>query len=1700
MAGPETIEQKIARLPKGFQGFAHQARPLPEYVLPQETLDQFRFTRESTPLGEQLITQLPQEVPLTPAQPTPAQGWLQAWNNTPRQGQLRYLEAAGLSPTTDKTTGDEAWFINKMIESERFSQTVISPPFEGGFLTGSAFGGTAGSTPAGGPGFQPSAAIAAPTQIGAGIGKALLGLDKPTLEELRTPLMTAALAIPPGTPVTAAAGPVARIVARNLQSGFGATFRTVNSRAYLPLFRQVRADLRAAGGDIAALVPQRLYDPDPVMQAVVVPETIIPRTNIYNLAPIDPGLTRGEMLSNFMRNTLGRPFGLISDEGIATAAMRYRTNKLEGVVASDAAVFSSKHGAAIRNTFKFNKKGQIEMLAGVDDTLGVKQVPAGGALVPKVPSPTVAARGADAAPAKAFRIEDTTDYAGYEGARRSREYLGQAPVDDLGIEGRVFKVSTQEGEPLVSIRVKRTSESRVFEVDIDPDIAAGVEMDEVVGRFTRKNIIELAGRLMDELGADTLKGWRIGTGREQVITRDQVDSLLRRTEAATNIFGPGAPTIQDVAARLPRYWQHLSQDEKNVLLRLRAEIKPYLDDQLDMGIDIGVRPDIIPDGFYLPRGNAMEEGAEVAVSRVRGRFTGGRPGHEKTAEFKSMAQGIAEGWEYAPITDVLHGHISDIGTRLVNRHVSNYFLAIKDVTGMKIGLTPSARLSVAERSIIAQVNALKNKVRGRSKTLTAQLARYSILGRATGRAEHVAAAAGERFASATERAAIAAAYTAEDLTSARRIFDQAVRDARDVAVEITRNHNRIVKMGGRVTPAETAANKAADKALLSLWKAEALEGQLAKRVIEGKTQNKTIMKAINRQGQVVDRALAYMEKARKPYEDLAAKLDDLVERDMGLRGMRDDIRLLQSEGRQTERAIVRKRFTFAAANREMDVLRREYVRQTRAVERAGKRKTNAAQRVKATGEAIESFQDELDNFNVEYNKAVRKSKETPRGFATIDMLGLNNHVFPVEIADAASKVLTPQPGPLGPVYMRVKNMMQALNATADFSASAIQGLLGLHDNPRAFGQAMWVQLQAWGIGGDKVLGQYIQMFDENAARRGLLSAREWARRELRIGGQDIGEFRLGGGTVSKLPVIRQANRAFGFFGDTLRLEWAESMLVDELAIGRTLQEIEASGDMLRIINSANSMTGWARGRAFGSFGDALLFANRFLQSRLDTVARAGMGVLREPLPGVRIGSGGATLDQRLAQRSLLKTVGSAVILTEIFNRMQGRETDWNIFTTDSDGKRIPNPNFMAIRAFGRDWKILGTWDSLAKAIILTGMGRPQDALRNMAAPPVSLGWDLVSGSTLIGERTRDTQLQAAQTIVKSLLPFATDELPEIAKKASEGQVVAASATLIGEMGGAKSAPLGYVDVSRDVAAELFPDTQFEDLNRAQLRQVNEDDRVQDQIKKIEERAEPLTDRQRLNQAFDALDATRSKQEKAFRAKIDDGSTGTALRKKISEFKTARFHAGTAIMDQTEIVKIMKTDKKQVLSDTLAERFWTMELLEDSPGHLDFAGRDDKRDEVLEEAKKNGVPKNYITGTGEGTYRGKRFDDPVVRAVIEDYEDDMASVRPYYDILVEQAERYGQEDKWKEYLGSPQKSAFLSRPENVVLKMIINQVVPMLREDMRRENAEIERALWKWGLVERMLNPTVAAEVYFLRQKQGGTITDTRAISGLGIPE
>ena len=1199
----------------------------------------------------------------------------------------------------------------------------------------------------------------------------------------------------------------------------------------------------------------------------------------------------------------------------------------------------------------------------------------------------------------------------------------------------------------------------------------------------------------------------------------------------------GIPTIQDLAANLPKYAKHLSENQTKALNNLRADLKPYYDDLIDMGLDPGKRADIKPGGFYIPRGNAVEEGVEMPFAKVKGKFfRPSKKGYEKLEEFSSMAEGIKEGWEYSPIRNVLLGYSEDVGARLIDKHVANYFLALTDATGMKIGLSPLGRLTIAERNLLKHFRDLDTKLSRRSKTVIAQTARLTAVTAEAARAERAVAAGLARRATATMEAELAASrYSVKDLNEARTYFDQSISQTRDVAVDILRSHQALVRRRVPLSAAEEKSAKSAKRHLESIKKTEDLENKLAQRLGEGKTRNKTIRNRIAQQRATTEKFEKWAQDQHKNYESLASKYDDMLERDMGLRGMRADVRAELIEARQTERALVRAGMRFASINRKMNVLAQEHTRQQKIFRDAAGRMTNIRQNLENTSSAIEALKAERNELAEAYYKAVAKKKGPVEGMGSIDLMGLNNHMFPVEMADAVNNVLKSEKGALEKYYLPVKNMTQAAQSTYDMSATSIQGLLGAGDNPKGFGTALWVSIRAWEVGGDKMLGKFLIQHDTEAAARGLLTSQEWATHLLRIGGQDIGEFSLGPGfapIVEKVPMVKQANRAFGFFGDALRLEWANSMLADELAYtGRSVADLVSSGDVARIAEAANNMTGYSSKRAFGSAGDMLLFAPRFLQARINTVVKAGMGVAREPLPGIRLLGGGATLDQRVAQRSVLKTVGTAVILTEGLNRMQGRETDWNLFITDSEGKKQLNSNFMAVRGFGRDWKLLGTWDSIARALMLVGMSaRYNDptyitsAYRNMSAPPISLAFDLLTGSSGIGERTRDTPLQIAHTISKRTLPFVTDEIPDIAAKVREGQLVPAGATLLGEIIGAKSAPMGYRDVVLEVAEELRsadpdfgtfeidPDTRRPILDRSQSRKVNDDSRVVEKLAKIEERREPLTNRQTTAVLFDNMQSTRSAQEQNFKTLIqgtgDRKPLGGALKDAISTFKHDRFVTSQGVMRDPQMIEAMGVKETKLLRDAFAEQYWTA-VGTDSEGRplidpvtliFDFDARDEARDDVLAEARESGMTvkdEQFITGEGippEESWRGIRFDDPEVRMIIEEYESDMAVIRPYYEIMAQELEKYGLEDDWREYLQQSEKSLFLNRPENSTLKALIRNIVPALRLIEREANAELDILLWKWGLITNAVNSDAVYAIYDLRQRQGGEITDMMAIT------
>ena len=484
-------------------------------------------------------------------------------------------------------------------------------------------------------------------------------------------------------------------------------------------------------------------------------------------------------------------------------------------------------------------------------------------------------------------------------------------------------------------------------------------------------------------------------------------------------------------------------------------------------------------------------------------------------------------------------------------------------------------------------------------------------------------------------------------------------------------------------------------------------------------------------------------------------------------------------------------------------------------------------------DALAAIKGRIQDLRPEWKAALKRAQATPRdqniiGAGGVPFPGLGGLTFPDEVASAANRMLQGDPtfikgfqAVIGPF----NNLYRALRATGDLSAMGIQGLLGLHSAPAAYGDAMKLMFRS--VGDPQSLGKFVIQFDEVAEAAGRPGSDIWTRAGLRMGGADT-EFALGRG----VPILNEANRAYGFFSDTLRLGWADELLQQELAKGRSLQEIIGSGDLEKLADIANNMTGWSKGRAFGSVGDLVLFAPRFLQSRLTTLTKF-------------MTDGG--VQGEAARRSVIRLIGFGVMETVALNEALGNETD---FRPMVDGR--PNPDFMRVRALGRDWSLFGTWDSLARAVILAAGDDPKQAVRGMASGAVSNAWNFISGQTAIGEEVPSfpvlqddfDPVEFGKFILsENIVPFAAEEAGESiqqvfsgATQGDVGEVVAGIAAMLGEAAGAKSSPTSSSenrDIARqEVMVERGLDGKFRDLDIDVQHDIDHDPRVQEKTKAL----------------------------------------------------------------------------------------------------------------------------------------------------------------------------------------------------------------------------------------------------------------------------
>lgn len=387
------------------------------------------------------------------------------------------------------------------------------------------------------------------------------------------------------------------------------------------------------------------------------------------------------------------------------------------------------------------------------------------------------------------------------------------------------------------------------------------------------------------------------------------------------------------------------------------------------------------------------------------------------------------------------------------------------------------------------------------------------------------------------------------------------------------------------------------------------------------------------------------------------------------------------------------------------------------------------------------------------------------------------------------------------------NLFRASGGTMDDSAFGIQGVGLAWSRPHVAFPSLGLGLRS--LGSSKVQGAFNRAINEKAQRllreHGLEAnginensliyknfSSYMTSKGLHVAGM-VGEFQFRG-VLAKAPGLKQFNRAFGVTGDTMRKNMFLDRLEAELKRGRTIYEIERSGDMEAIALHGNRLTGTGVDRAFNTVGDVLTFAPRFLKARWDTASNAFVGSLKTLTPGQT-----PTMEQRLAMSDMWRLMWRGTLATLLFNTaLNGASylTDYetgiqNTLTpikyNKRTGKWIKNPDFLKImKTGGRGWgraSVFAGFDSLLAMVLSVGAAafNPKDrsaiadvanaTFRPLAGGTARAFWDMGLGTDLYGKRINPWMYDDAQFLewVGSFVtPFSFWELHEAGSRMIEG--------------------------------------------------------------------------------------------------------------------------------------------------------------------------------------------------------------------------------------------------------------------------------------------------------------------------------------------
>ena len=487
------------------------------------------------------------------------------------------------------------------------------------------------------------------------------------------------------------------------------------------------------------------------------------------------------------------------------------------------------------------------------------------------------------------------------------------------------------------------------------------------------------------------------------------------------------------------------------------------------------------------------------------------------------------------------------------------------------------------------------------------------------------------------------------------------------------------------------------------------------------------------------------------------------------------------------------------------------------------------------------------------------------------LVELEKFNFPREYAVPAQRIIarmSRNDKDVALAWQATNNLLRMTSATLDMSFMFVNSLLGLYNDPKAWGTAF--KKSVYSLWDEAAVAKHGEAFNLRAAQTGNPTVQQYAARGLHQIGRGISE-ETGGGVGERIqafvgaPIpftnqfvkgglspVRASSRAWNTFGDVMRRELADTAY--SAATGnRVLNAAEKAAIMSDVSMSANRLTGWTTTRFLGNWGDWIQYAPRFFQATLENIADAAGGSIpaRGLLSKVTPVSAEATITQKQARNAIMRMIALGSGMTVAVNEARGKDTDFRPFI---NGKQ--NPNFMRIVDLaGRDWSLFGPLDRLLGLALMTVSGEGDRALRLFANSPVlSIFGDILTGKNTTGERIYDEgELPDWMDIGKLGLkaaPFSSQEYVNAIKQTLAGKYSEAAGSVFAGVGGLRQSSTTVTDKLNIIAREKYG-IDYYDLKPSQRDDIDKQnpDLIEERSKATIRRGGPSGDYEQIKQRY-----------------------------------------------------------------------------------------------------------------------------------------------------------------------------------------------------------------------------------------------------------